>query len=260
MNDDTVIHVRDLRVCYGAAQVASLPSLVLNRGECAAVVGESGSGKTTSLLAVLGLLRGTNAVVTGSVRACGLDVLASSARQLAEIRGARIALIMQSPQGALNPTMRLGTLMRRALRRHGVSRAEIPARVRDAFASVLLAPEIQRRYPHEVSGGQAQRLAIAMAVALGADVIAADEPTSALDVTVQTEIMATLLRLRVERGMALLIVSHDLALVSTIADQVIVMRDGNVVEQGPMDQVLHAPQCRYTRELIAAVPTLEPRS
>jgi len=126
----------------------------------------------------------------------------------------------------------------------------------DALTSVGLPEAIGRRYPHQVSGGQAQRFGIAMAVALGAEVIAADEPTSALDVTVQAGVMRLLQRLRDERGMGLLLVSHDLALVSTVADEVLVMRDGDVVESGPSRAVLDSPEHDYTRELLAAVPTL----
>jgi ABC-type dipeptide/oligopeptide/nickel transport system ATPase component len=184
---------------------------------------------------------------------------------------------MQSPQAALSPTTRLGTLMRRALDLHGITdtrgddsstgrswagrswtgRASKggPARVMtEAVEAVMLDPEILRRYPHEISGGQAQRFAIALAIALGAEAILADEPTSALDVTVQAEVIGVLRRLREERGLALLIVSHDLALVSTIADRVLVMKDGEVVESGPAAQVLATPVHPYTRELLAALP------
>jgi ABC-type glutathione transport system ATPase component len=253
---EPLVEVRDLRVAFHGRQVASLPELTLAGGECVALVGESGSGKTTSLLALLGLLGPAGAQVSGSVRVCGVDVLTASQRQLRSIRGVRVALVLQSPQASLNPTMRLGTLMRRALALHGVKSAEAGGRMSEALASVRLPESIARRYPHEVSGGQAQRFGIAIAVALGADVIAADEPTSALDVTVQAEVIALLQRLRAERGMALLLVSHDLALVSTVADRVVVMRDGTVVESGQAEQVLAAPAHEYTRELIAAVPTL----
>lgn len=253
--DEPLVQVRDLAVRYGSRQVASLPELALRPSECVALVGESGSGKTTCLLALLGLL-GRGAQVTGSIRVCGVDVLTASEAHLASLRGSRVALVMQSPQSSLNPTMRLGTLMRRALGRHGVQGAAARDRSADALESVRLPAAIARRYPHEVSGGQAQRFGIALAVALGADVIAADEPTSALDVTVQAEVMALLQRLRAERGLGLLLVSHDLALVSTVADRVVVMRDGQVLEAGPARRVLAAPTSDYTRELISAVPTL----
>jgi peptide/nickel transport system ATP-binding protein len=245
-----VIEVRDLRVRYGGRLVAEVPELDVGAGECVAIVGESGSGKTTTLLSLLGLT--TDAEISGHIRVCGVDVLTAPPRRLREIRGSRAALVMQSPHAALSPATRLGVLMRRALKLHGRDHSE-PAMAR-AVESVLLDREILRRYPHEVSGGQAQRFAIALAIALGAEVILADEPTSALDVTVQAEVIGVLRRLRAARGLALLLVSHDLALVSTIADRVLVMRDGAVVESGPAARVLGEPSHPYTRELLEALP------
>jgi ABC-type glutathione transport system ATPase component len=254
---EPLVEVHDLRVVVGGRQISGLNELVMHRGECLALVGESGSGKTTALMAMLGLLGPVGATITGSARVCGVDVLTAKPAQLRGIRGVRIALVLQSPQGSLNPTMRLGNLLRRTLMLHGVSRSEVPSRARAALAGVQLPEAILSRYPHEVSGGQAQRFGIALALALGAEVIAADEPTSALDVTVQAEIMGLLHRLRVERGLALLLVSHDLALVSTVADRVVVMRNGDVVESGPTRELFTDPSQGYTRELLAAVPRLE---
>ncbi|WP_147945315.1 ATP-binding cassette domain-containing protein [Microbispora hainanensis] len=250
----SLISVRDLVVRIGDRVIASVPELDVAAGECVALVGESGSGKTTTLLSTLGLVHGAD--VSGRITVGDVDVLAASPARLREIRGSRAALVMQSPQAALNPTMRLGTLMRRALARHGVKGADARERAEEGVRAVLLDPEILRRYPHQVSGGQAQRFAIALALALGAEVLLADEPTSALDVTVQAEVVAVLRRLRDERGLAVLLVSHDLALVSTIADRVVVMRDGAVVESGPAAEVFARPSDPYTRELIAAVPEL----
>ncbi|ETK31278.1 ATP-binding cassette domain-containing protein [Microbispora sp. ATCC PTA-5024] len=249
-----MIKIRDLAVRIGDRVIASVPELDVAPGECVAVVGESGSGKTTTLLATLGLVQGAH--VTGTITVGGVDVLTAGPAQLRAIRGSRAALVMQSPQAALNPTMRLGTLMRRALARHGVKGADAGARAEEAVRAVLLDPEILRRYPHQVSGGQAQRFAIALALALGAEVVLADEPTSALDVTVQAEVVGVLRRLRDERGLAVLLVSHDLALVSTIADRVVVMRGGAVVESGAAAELFSRPSDAYTRELIAAVPRL----
>ncbi|MEV0582205.1 ABC transporter ATP-binding protein [Nonomuraea sp. NPDC050310] len=246
-----MIKITDLEVRIGDRVIAQVPSLEVRPGECVAIVGESGSGKTTTLMAVLDLLEG--ATVTGSIDAFGTDVVKHGAKDL---RGSRIALVMQSPQGAFNPTMRLGVLLRKALAKHGVKGGEADRRAREAVRDVLLDESILRRYPHEVSGGQAQRFAIAVALALGAEVILADEPTSALDVTVQAEVVAVLRRLHDERGLAVLLVSHDLALVSAIADHVTVMKDGRVVESGPAAELFANPTSAYTRELIAAVPTL----
>ncbi|MFI6323432.1 ATP-binding cassette domain-containing protein [Nonomuraea sp. NPDC050556] len=236
-----MIEVRNLQVRYGERLVADVPELDVGPGECVAIVGESGSGKTTTLMALLGLTEGAH--VTGNIRIGGSEDLRS-------VRGSKAALVMQSPQSALSPTTRLGTLMRRALKRHGIAQTGM----NDAVEAVMLDPDILRRYPHEVSGGQAQRFAIALAIALGAEVILADEPTSALDVTVQAEVVGVLRRLREERGLAVLLVSHDLALVSTIADRVLVMKDGQVVESGPAASVLAEPAHPYTRELLEALP------
>ncbi|MGV9380057.1 ATP-binding cassette domain-containing protein [Nonomuraea sp. NPDC003707] len=275
-----MIEVRDLRVRYGGRVVADVPELDVREGECVAIVGESGSGKSTMLMSLLGLT--PDAEISGHVRVCGVDVLTAPPRRLREIRGARVALVMQSPQAALSPATRLGVLMRRALKLHGVGKPSGPRPgpkdgpssspkdstppqpaagkgrleeiMGEAVEAVMLDREILRRYPHEISGGQAQRFAIALAIALGAEVILADEPTSALDVTVQAEVVGVLRRLREERGLALLLVSHDLALVSTIADRVLVMKDGAVVESGPAARVLAEPSHPYTRELLEALP------
>lgn len=238
-----MIEVRDLEVRYGTHLAARVPFLEVRPGECVAIVGESGSGKSSTLLALLGLVD-----ASGYVEICGTSVLEATPQELRRLRGARVALVMQSPQAALPPTMRLGAFMRRTLRLHGVR-----ASMEEAMRAVFLDPALLRRYPHEISGGQAQRFAIALAIALGAEVILADEPTSALDVTVQAEVIAVLQRLRAERALAVLLVSHDLALVSTIADRVLVMKDGEVVESGPFSSLSHP----YTRELLEAVPRVE---
>ncbi|MFI6479059.1 ATP-binding cassette domain-containing protein [Nonomuraea sp. NPDC050663] len=214
-----MIEVSDLEVRYGTHVAAIVPDLTVRPGECVAIVGESGSGKSSTLMALLGL-----AEASGNVTICGVDVLRAGPGELRRLRGSKAALVMQSPQAALPPTTRLGAFMRRALKLHGVR-----ASMEEAMRAVLLDPALLRRYPHEISGGQAQRFAIALAIALGAEVILADEPTSALDVTVQAEVIAVLQRLRAERDLAVLMVSHDLALVSTIADRIVVMKDGRVV-------------------------------
>ncbi|MBW8485973.1 ATP-binding cassette domain-containing protein [Actinomadura parmotrematis] len=249
-----LITIEDLRVRAGDRLLVALDALEVGPGECVALVGESGSGKTTVLNAMLGLTGGLR--VSGRVVVGGVDVVGADERALGRVRGSAAALISQSPQDSLNPTMRLGTLLRRVLARHGVRGAEARERTADALRSVLLDPGLLRRYPHQVSGGQAQRFAIATAVALRAGVLLADEPTSALDVTVQASVLDLLARLRREQGVALVFVSHDLAVVSGIADRVVVLRDGRVVEAGPAAGVLGAPASAYTRELLDAVPTI----
>ena len=166
-------------------------------------------------------------------------------------------MITQTPREALNPTMRLGTLFTRTLKLHGVPRTEIGARAAQSLGEVSLDVGLLHRYPSQVSGGQAQRFTIALALALRADLVLADEPTSALDVTVQAEIAEMLRRLRDEHGRSMLFISHDLALVSELVDDVLVMRDGGVVEQGPAARVFGQPESDYTKELLSAVPTIK---
>ena len=251
-----MIEVRDLQVRYGTRVVARVPELDVGAGECVAHRGGERVGQVDhAARRCSGLTEGAD--VSGHVRVVRRRGAHGAPRRLREIRGARVALVMQTPQAALSPTTRLGTLMRRALSA-GTARAARTARERARWRRpsrrCMLDPEILRRYPHEISGGQAQRFAIALAIALGAEVMLADEPTSALDVTVQAEVVGVLRRLREERGLALLLVSHDLALVSTIADRVLVMRDGAVVESGPAAEVLAGPSHPYTRELLEALP------
>lgn len=251
-----MIEVRDLEVAFDERVVARVPSLDLPRGQIIGLAGESGSGKSMTALAILGLASHAGAQVRGSIRLDGRELVGLPERELRSIRGRRIAMVMQSPRGALHPTLRLGTLFERTLALHGVAKAERAARAREAFAEVRLDDELLRRYPHQVSGGQAQRFAIALAVALRADVLLADEPTSALDVTVQAEVVDLLRRVRDEHDAAVLFISHDLAVIGELADRVVVMRAGDVVETGAARAVLATPRDPYTRELVAAVPVI----
>jgi peptide/nickel transport system ATP-binding protein len=251
-----VIALRDLEVAFGSRVVAHVPELELGRGEIVGVAGESGSGKSMTALAILGLAHFAGARVSGSIALEGRELVGLSERELRRVRGRRIAMIMQSPRASLNPTLRLGQLFERTLRLHGVARGDLRARAVEGFESVLLDPALLERYPHQISGGQAQRYAIALALALHADVLLADEPTSALDVTVQSEVIGLLRRVREERGTAMLFISHDLAVIGELADRVIVMRRGEVVESGGAREVLLAPKADYTRELVAAVPRI----
>jgi peptide/nickel transport system ATP-binding protein len=251
-----VIAVRDLEVAFGERVVARVPSLDLPRGEIVGLAGESGSGKSMTALAILGLAGHAGATVRGSITLEGRELLGLPEGELREIRGRRIAMVMQSPRGALSPTLRLGALFERTLRLHGVDKAECVRRAEVATAEVRLDADVLRRYPHQVSGGQAQRFAIALALALRADVLLADEPTSALDVTVQAEVVELLRRVRDEHGTAVLFISHDLAVIGELAERVVVMRAGEVVETGPARAVLTTPGADYTRELIGAVPAI----
>jgi peptide/nickel transport system ATP-binding protein len=251
-----VIAIRELEVAFGPRVVAHISELEIGRGEIVGLAGESGSGKSMTALAILGLARFAGARVTGSIALDGRELLELPDRELRHVRGRRIAMIMQSPRAALNPTLRLGQLFERTLRLHGVARGDVRARTIEGMRSGLLDPALLDRYPHQISGGQAQRFAIALALGLHADVLLADEPTSALDVTVQAEVVSLLRRVRDERGTAMLFISHDLAVIGELADRIVVMRRGEVVEQGATRDVLLEPTAEYTRELIAAVPRI----
>jgi peptide/nickel transport system ATP-binding protein len=251
-----VIAVRDLEVAYDGNVVARVPALDLAAGEIVGLAGESGSGKSQTALAILGLSRSLGARVSGSIALEGEELLGASDARWRELRGRRIAMVMQSPRGSLNPTMRLGKFLERTLALHGVAGDEARGRIAAALADVSLEEALLSRYPHQVSGGQAQRFALALAVALRADVLLCDEPTSALDVTVQAQVVALLKRLREEHGTAMLFISHDLAVIGDLADRVVVMRDGRVVEEGATAEVLRAPADDYTRALLDAVPVI----
>jgi peptide/nickel transport system ATP-binding protein len=253
---EPLLALRDLRVRFGDRAVADVGRLDLGRGEITGLAGESGSGKSMTALAVLGLAETVGASVEGSIRLAGEELVGGTPEHLRDVRGHRIAAIFQSPVSALDPLMRVGSLFARTLRLHGAAREEAADLAIDAMRSVLLPPAILERYPHQLSGGQAQRVAIAMAFALRSEVLLADEPTSALDVTVQGEILELLRRLRDERGTGVLFISHDLAVISELCDRLAVMREGRIVDEGSTSTLLGEPRDPYTRELVGAVPTI----
>jgi peptide/nickel transport system ATP-binding protein len=258
MSDKYRLHMSDLQVRFGSRQVVGIDDFGLGAAEIVGLAGESGSGKSMTTLAVLGLAHTVGATVRGSIRLDGTELTGLSQRALQDIRGRRIAAIFQSPAMAFSPVFKVGSVVLRALRLHGMSRAEAADAAAQAMRQVLLAPDLLDRYPAQLSGGQLQRVAIALALALRAEVLLADEPTSALDVTVQAEVLDLLRGLREREGMSVLLISHDLAVVAEVCDRVAVMQGGAIVEQGPAGQVLSAPRHEYTAELLAAVPRLGP--
>jgi ABC-type glutathione transport system ATPase component len=248
--------IDDLEVRFGSLPVVQIDELALGEGEIVGLAGESGSGKSMTTLAILGLAHTVGATVSGSIRLDGTELTALSQRDLRERRGRQIAAIFQSPAMAFSPVFRVGQVVLGALRLHGMSKAEAAEAAARAMRQVLLPPGLLDRYPAQLSGGQLQRVAIALAVALRAGVLLADEPTSALDVTVQAEVLELLRGLRQREGMSVLLISHDLAVVAELCDRVAVMQAGRIVEQGPAARVLSAPQHPYTAELLAAVPRI----
>ncbi len=249
--------IRDLQVRFGDRRVVAIDELSLGDAEIVGLAGESGSGKSMTTLAVLGLAHTVGAAVRGSITLDGTELTGLSQRELREVRGRRIAAIFQSPAMAFSPVFRVGSVVHRALRLHGMSKAEAAEAASRAMREVLLSPDLLDRYPSQLSGGQLQRVAIAIALALRAEVLLADEPTSALDVTVQAEVLALIRELRERDGMSVLFISHDLAVVAELCDRVAIMRDGRIVEQGAAAAVLSAPKDSYTADLLAAVPRIK---
>ena len=249
--------IRDLDVRFGDRQVVDIGELSLGAAEIVGLAGESGSGKSMTTLAVLGLTHTVGATVRGSIALDGTELTSLSQRDLREVRGRRIAAIFQSPSMAFSPVFRVGSVVLGALRLHGMTKGEAAEAASRAMREVLLSPSLLDRYPSQLSGGQLQRVAIAIALALRAEVLLADEPTSALDVMVQAEVLELIRDLREREGMSVLFISHDLAVVAELCDRVAIMRNGRIVEQGPASTVLSAPKDSYTADLLAAVPRIK---
>jgi oligopeptide/dipeptide ABC transporter ATP-binding protein len=233
--------------------------LTLRRGEVLAVVGESGSGKSVTAMTLLGLTRGPGTVITGSATFDGIDLIGASDPQLRAIRGKRIAMVFQDPMSSLNPVMRIGDQIAEQIRVHeGLGKADARRRTIEALTEVGIPRAAERvdSYPHEFSGGMRQRVMIAMALSCGPELLIADEPTTALDVTVQAQILDLILRLRDERGMSVMLVTHDLGVVAETADQVAVMYGGRIVEQAPCEALFADPRHPYSWGLIGSIPPL----
>jgi peptide/nickel transport system ATP-binding protein len=267
----TLLEIRDLHISFGAAEAVRGISLQVDEGEVLGLVGESGSGKSATALAILGLL-GSAARVTGQIlwrgpdapdaenRGATVDLLQEPADALRRLRGRQIAMIFQEPMTALNPAMSIGRQVAECAEAHFPSWTGREAR-RKALAGLeaVAIPDAARRYgdyPHQFSGGQRQRILIAMALINCPRLLIADEPTTALDVTVQAQILALLAQLQHEYKLAMLFISHDLAVVGQVASRIAVMRAGQIVETGPVGEVLTRPRHEYTQSLLAAVPTL----
>ncbi|MEU6208873.1 ABC transporter ATP-binding protein [Streptomyces sp. NPDC047023] len=235
-------------------------SFTLDAGRALGIVGESGSGKSTVAAALLGLHRGTGARLSGTVTVAGTDVAAATPAALRRLRGGTAAMVFQDPLSSLDPYHAIGDQIAEVHRIHsGASRRAARARAVDVLERVGIADAARRSRarPHEFSGGMRQRALIAMALACEPGLLIADEPTTALDVTVQAQILDLLHGLREERGLALLLVTHDVGVAAESVDELLVMRDGRAVERGPVAEVLAAPAEPYTRDLLAAVPRLD---
>src|SRR3954463_9138065 len=261
-----LLDIRDLSVAFhqpsGTSVAVDRISYQIKPGECVALVGESGSGKSVSALSILKLLPyPTASHPSGSIRFKGRELLDLSERQIRSIRGNDISIIFQEPMTSLNPLHTIESQIGEILQLHsGITGKNARARTLELLTQVGI-PEPESRlasYPHQLSGGQRQRVMIAMALANEPDLLIADEPTTALDVTVQAQILKLLKDLQSRLGMAMLFITHDLGIVRKIADIICVMKDGKIVETGPVAAVFEKPQHPYTRALLAAVPKPDP--
>ncbi|MRG59319.1 ATP-binding cassette domain-containing protein [Agromyces sp. CFH 90414] len=258
-----LLEVEHLSVSFptssGPATVVRDASFRVDQGTTLGIVGESGSGKSMTSLAVMGLLpRGGTA--TGSVRLFGHELLGRTDRELRRIRGDRIAMVFQDPLSSLNPYYTIGVQITEAYRAHrGGSQAAARKVAIEALERVRIADPDRRidHYPHQFSGGMRQRIMIAMAICLEPDLIICDEPTTALDVTVQAQILDLLADLQRQTGTGMVFITHDLAVVSRVADDVLVMKDGDEVERGTTEQIFTAPRAPYTRALLDALPRID---
>ena len=256
-----LLRLDGLEVCFdtghGSVQAVAGVSLEVRAGECLAIVGESGSGKSQLLLACLGLLA-QNGRASGSARFGGRELIGAGEQSLNEIRGTGIALLSQDPLSSLTPHLRIETQLTELLQDRGLAtKAQARQRALAALRDVEIPdPEARlRQYPHELSGGMRQRVALAAALMGGPRLLFADEPTTALDVSVQARILELLARVR-DRGLGLLLITHDLGVVAGLADRVAVMYAGRIVEQAPVERLFATPAHPYTAALLAAVPRL----
>ncbi len=257
-----VLAVENLRVVF-ASDTHSLAAVGgigfrIERGETLALVGESGSGKSVTALSILRLLnRAAGWTVTGSIRLQGEDLAQLSEARMRAVRGTGLGIIFQEPMTSLNPVIAVGEQIAERLREHaGLNRARAARRAVEMLERVRI-PEPQRRaadYPHQMSGGMRQRVMIAMALACGPKLLIADEPTTALDVTIQAQILDLMRDLQAEFGMAILFITHDLGVVAEMADRVVVMYAGRVVETGAVREIFSNPRMPYTRALLRAIP------
>ncbi|AGB43153.1 ATPase component of various ABC-type transport systems with duplicated ATPase domain [Mesorhizobium australicum WSM2073] len=261
---ETILTIANLCVSVrgeeGSREVVSNLSLTLKRGETLCIAGESGSGKSMTALAIMQLLPQPAARISaGTIHLGATELTALDERRMRHIRGDRIAMIFQEPMTSLNPVLSIGRQLTESIEAHtSLSPAEARQRAIEALKAVRIseAESRLRQFPHELSGGMRQRVMIAMALALEPDVLIADEPTTALDVTVQGEVLELLRDLQQKHGTSVILITHDMGVVAEMADRVIIMRHGRMVEEGKTSDIFARPQAEYTRELLAAVPRI----
>lgn len=261
---DTVLSVSDLTVCFSGApaNVVDGVSFSVKRGKTLAIVGESGCGKSVTSMAMMGLLPDTAKVEASTSSLLDEALLGMSDERLLDVRGNRMAMIFQEPMTSLNPVFTIGEQIAESVIRHqGLSAKDARQRALHMLEKVRVPDAVQRldAYPHELSGGMRQRAMIAMALANDPALIIADEPTTALDVTIQAQILSLIANLQAETGTAMILITHDLGVVAEVADDVMVMYAGRVVESGPVKTLFDDPQHPYTIGLMGSMPSIGPR-
>jgi peptide/nickel transport system ATP-binding protein/oligopeptide transport system ATP-binding protein len=262
---EPLLRVDDLRVSFateeGTVQAVDGVTFSVAPGEIVAIVGESGSGKSVTAMTLMGLTRGPNAHFEGSATFDGIELITAKDHDLRRVRGAGIAMVFQDPMSSLDPVYRVGSQIVEQIRVHDkkISKAQAMDRAVTLMERVGVprAAERLRSYPHEFSGGMRQRVMIAMALSCSPQLLIADEPTTALDVTIQAQILDELRKLRDETGAGVILVTHDLGVVADIADRVIVMYAGRVVEQGTLDDIFYDPQHPYTWGLLGSITRID---
>jgi peptide/nickel transport system ATP-binding protein len=262
--DEQLLEVEDLQVSFatedGVVRAVGGVSFTLRRGEVVAIVGESGSGKSVTVMTLMGLTRSPNSRFGGSARLRGEDLVGASEDELESIRGKEIAMIFQDPISSLSPVHRVGAQIVEQIRAHeNISKAAALDRAVELMGRVGIpnARERVRAYPHEFSGGMRQRVMIAMALSLSPSVLIADEPTTALDVTIQAQILDEIRQLSAQSDAGVIFVTHDLGVVADIADRVLVMYAGRLVEEGTVDEIFYDPQHPYTWGLLGSVTRVD---
>ena len=260
-----LLEVSDLRVSFatedGIVRAVDGVTFSIERGEVVAIVGESGSGKSVTAMTLMGLTRGENARIEGTAMFDGQELVSASEAELQKIRGGSIAMVFQDPMSSLDPVYRIGKQIVEQIRVHerSVSKEQAMDRAAELMERVGVprAAERLRSYPHEFSGGMRQRVMIAMALSCSPKLLIADEPTTALDVTIQAQILDELRELRSETDAGIILVTHDLGVVADIADRIVVMYAGRVVEQGTLDELFYDPQHPYTWGLLGSIPRVD---
>jgi peptide/nickel transport system ATP-binding protein len=252
--------VTEIRSVRGLVRPVDGISLEVRPGQVVGLVGESGSGKSMTAFSILKLFPTKAArVVAGEVRLLGRDLVPLGERAMRDVRGKSVGMIFQDPASYLNPVLTVGRQLEQQLQAHALG-AGAEARIAALLTDVGLSPEMARRYPHELSGGQCQRVGIASALACRPALVIADEPTTALDVTIQAQVLRLMARLQREQGVAMLLITHDLGVVAEVCDHVYVMYAGRIVEEGPVERLFRDPQHPYTQGLLSGVlDLLEPK-